>query len=528
MKKFVLILILLAFIGCKKDKPDPVPIPKAVKEKYKKERKGLAIDSVSLMENPDSLLVLFYRMNSFETVWSHPETRKALIYMFAKSDVEEGLDPKDYYVRKLQLFEDRMALLSEKQKIEYDMLLTKAMRRYLRHLSRGKIYPGSLYRSWDFKKNIIDINGLLSGGISGDSLSAVIARARPSHITYKKLLSALQIINRFPDDSKIRRIDTIMTIKRRDTVDCLVDIKKRLIYWKDMAPQDSLSNIYDRKTYVAMKKFQKRHGLYPDGVIEKRAIRELNYTRDQRKGQIIANLERWRWFPKHMGNHYIIINIPEYMLSIVKDNDTIEQKRIVVGKPDRRTPILSSTFSNIIFNPTWTVPPTILNKDLTPDATNDRGYFARREIAIYNQKGQPVSPEDWNPARAKSYRYIQRPGDHNSLGNVKFNFPNRFTVYLHDTNHRELFGVRYRSLSSGCVRVEDPLPLAAYMLNDTVNWSMDKIKEVVSTKKTTSVNLKEKINIHQLYWTAWSEDGELIFRPDIYELDAGLYKVLRK
>ena len=300
------------------------------------------------------------------------------------------------------------------------------------------------------------------------------------------------------------------------------------MFWRDLVAPDTITSIYDKPTFIAVKKFQERHGLSPDGVIGKGTVDALNFTREQRQQQIIANLERWRWYPRDMGDHYIIINIPGYVLRVVKDNDTVERKRIVVGKAKRKTPILSSTFNNIVFNPTWTVPPTILREDLTPSATADRNYFANNNIAIYDNKGNPVSSEDWKPQRAKSYRYVQTPGDHNSLGNVKFNFPNHYTVYLHDTNHRNYFGRTYRSLSSGCVRVEDPLPLAQYMLNDSIHWSLEKIYEVIESKKTMTINLKQKIRLHQFYWTAWMDEyGDLKFREDIYDLDAALYKSLR-
>jgi murein L,D-transpeptidase YcbB/YkuD len=528
MKKYLLIFLLLAFIGCKKDKPDHLPPAKVAKvPKFKKEVKGLAIDSVAFMEEQDSVLADFYRMNDFETVWNQPEIRKAIIFMLSKTAEEEGLNPNDYYAKKLAVYENNKQLLSTDKKIAYDILLTKAVRKYLRHLARGKTSPLAVYRTWDLKRNAFNTNMLLSAGISGDSLSAVIEMARPSHVVYKKLLTALNIINSFPEEKNVKTFDTLLKIRRSDTADCMADIKRKLIYWKDLQPQDSLSNIYDRKTWAAMKKFQQRHGLVPDGVIAKGTIKELNYSRDQRKGQILANLERWRWFPHDFGKHYMLLNIPAYTLEVVKDGDTIEQKRIVVGKSVRKSPVLSSTFSNIILNPTWTVPPTIIERDLTPSATKDRGYFASKNITVY-RNGKVVKPEDWIPGKAKSYRYVQKPGDDNSLGNVKFNFPSRFMVYLHDTNHRDLFVMHTRSYSSGCIRVENPLPLAVYMLNDSIRWPMDSIKKVVDTKKTTSVTLKEKINIHQLYWTAWSEDGKLIFRPDIYDWDTRLAEALRK
>ena len=527
MKNLLLILVALALIGCKKDKPEtPLAKPEA-KAIFKKDVKGIAIDSTELVENEDSVVVDFYRMNGFETVWNKPEIRQAMIFMLSKAGDEDGLTPNDYAVKKLQLYESDRQLTSEKR-VLYDILLTKSVRKYLRHLARGKVNPISVYQTWQLTRNPFDTNRLLSGGISGDSISAIVEMARPPHMMYKKLMTAWRLINDYPEDKDFREIDTLLKIKRRDTSEVLPYIKRRLIYWKDMEPQkDSLSKIFDRKTYAALIKFQKRHGLVPDGVIAKSVIKQLNYTLDQRKGQIQANLERWRWFPHDMGKHYVILNIPGYVLSVVKDGDTLEQKRIVVGKSVRKSPVVSSAFSNIILKPTSTVPPTIIARDLVPDATRNRGYFAAKNITIY-RNGKVVNPEDWIPAQAKKYRYVQKPGDDNSLGNVKFNYPSRFMVYLHDTNHKEMFIMHSRSYSSGCIRVENPLPLAAHMLNDSIRWPLDSIKKVVDTKKTTSITVKEKIQIHALYWTAWSDDGQLIFRPDIYDWDARLYNAVRK
>lgn len=528
MKNLLLIFVLLAFISCKKDKPDAVPGAKpVVKNAFKKDVKGLAIDSTALIEDEDSIVVDFYRMNGFETVWNKPEIREALIFMLQKTHEEEGLDPGDYYTQKLAVYEKNKSLLNTEKRIAYDILLTKAVRKYLRHLSRGKLNPMAVYNTWDLKRNAFDTNRLLSGGISGDSVSAIIAKARPSHVMYKKLLTAWQLINRFPEEKEFQVLDTMLKIKRRDTSDVMPYIKRKLIFWKELEPQDSVSKIYDRKTYNAVINFQKRHGLVPDGIISRGTIKQLNYSLDDRKGQILANLERWRWFPRDLGEHYVILNIPGYLLSVVKDGDTLEQKRIVVGKNARKSPVLSSAFSNVILNPTWTVPPTIIERDLTPEATRNRGYFASKNITVY-RNGKVVKPENWIPSQAKKYRYVQKPGDDNSLGNVKFNYPSRFMVYLHDTNHKEMFIMHNRSYSSGCIRVENPLPLAEHMLNDSIRWPLDSIKKVVDTKKTTSITLKEKIYIHELYWTAWSENGQLIFRPDIYDWDRRLYEALRK
>lgn len=523
MPRFLLLLMLVALIGCKKSEPKLIAKTEKV---FPHEMKGLAIDSVFLQTYKNDSLTSFYQMNGYETVWGQLDLRTLILDMLAKSD-EEGLDPKDYNVKKLQQYESEITTLSEKELIEYDILATLSMQNYFSHLSNGKLDPKEIYPDWDLKRNKTQINVRLSEGISGDSLAIVIDKAKPAHLMYHKLKTALQLIQAFPKDNYRKIVIGDKKILQNDTTDVLLNIKKRLMYWKDLKPSDSLTNIYDAETYKAMKRFQFRHGLAVDGVIGKGTVAALNYTKQQRKQQIIANLERWRWFPRDLGNHYLILNIPGYVLHVVKDHDTIEEKRIVVGKIERKTPVLSSTFNNIVFNPTWTVPPTIVREDLTPSATKNRGYFAKKEITIFNWKGDTVKAEDWKPEKYNSYRYVQKPGDDNSLGNVKFNFPNRYTVYLHDTNHRDFFGMNRRSLSSGCVRVQDPLPLAAYMLDDEKRWPLDSIHKLIATRKTTVVGLKEKIRIHQLYWTAWSENNQLIFRDDIYNLDADLYAKLR-
>ncbi len=524
MTKFTLLIILVLLIACKGDEKAVKKVPAA--KMYKNEMKGQAIDSMSLLAFKDSVLYSFYRTHGFETIWSNPRIRSQAIAILALSS-EEGLEPTDYKVAQLNKLEGRIDGLSVKALINYDVQLSIALQKYLSHLSNGKLSPRQLYRDWDLKRNAVDINVLLSDGILGDSLSSVFTTATPQHRMYKSLKNALKIINRYPKDKIGAIYNGDKKITRNDSSAAVIQIKKRLIYWGDLKKSDSLTPIYDSEMQQAVKKFQIRHGLSADGVIGKGTVAALNFTKKQRQRQIIANLERWRWFPRSMSDHYIVVNIPGYLLTLVKAKDTIEQKRIVVGKIERKTPVLTSTFNSVVLNPTWTVPPTILREDLLPSATKNRGYFEERDITIYDWQNNLISPASWNPEKFKSYRYVQSPGDHNSLGQVKFNFPNKYMVYLHDTNHRDYFLRSYRSLSSGCVRVEDPLPLAAYLIGNEKRWPIDSIYKIIETKKTTTIRLRDKIKIHQLYWTAWSEKGQLIFRDDIYNLDAALYDALR-
>lgn len=525
-KNYLILLLALLLIGCKKQDATKETVP-VVESKLPRDSASVVFDSVVVTQKDDATLTAFYRLYGFGTVWNKPEMRQKLIQLLLDAE-KEGLKPTDYNIIKIQKLEAKAKTFSDAEMVSYDLLLTASAQKYLWHLSNGKLDPKKIYRDWDLKKNPVDINTLLSSGIQGDSVAAVLESVKPTHPIYAGLKKALIKIDEYPKDT-IKPMKFVQKIVRGDTSSLMPSIKRKLMIWKELNASDSLSQIYDRKTFKAVKNFQLWNGLSPDGVIGKSTVDALNLTVEKRKHQIIANLERWRWFPHEMGDHYIIVNIPGYYLRIIKDKDTIERKRIVVGKAERKTPILSSTFNNVVFNPTWTVPPTIIREDLVPDATNNRSYFANRNITIYNSKGQVVDPQKWNPKNPRAYRYVQAPGYYNSLGVVKFNFPNHYTVYLHDTNHRDYFGKQHRSLSSGCVRVEDPLPLAEYMLNDSIRWNRAKIDTLVATKKTTTINLKQKIRLHQLYWTAWMErNGTLEFRPDIYNLDEDLYQKLQK
>jgi murein L,D-transpeptidase YcbB/YkuD len=187
-----------------------------------------------------------------------------------------------------------------------------------------------------------------------------------------------------------------------------------------------------------------------------------------------------------------------------------------------------SKLTNFVFNPTWTVPPTILKEDLTPAASKSRGYFEKNRITIYNKKGEVISAEDWSPENARSYRYVQRPGSDNSLGLVKFNFSNRHSVYLHDTNNRGNFARENRAMSSGCVRVENPLRLAKkIMKKEDDDWTIEKVDAIVAQKNSKLIPIKSDVKVHLLYWTNTLDKNQLIFYEDCYNLDKKVFKKLR-
>ena len=490
------------------------------------DEKVLDIDSLHLQSIGNPLLTAFYKSNNYKTTWLNKKTTRQFLVSTLNRCSDDGLNPAKFELGKLNAYEAQVGTSQDSVLLKYDVLLTTQLQRYVSQMANGCLNPKFLYRDWDLKPQKTDINSALEAFEKSDSLSKGIERLQPGHAIYKSLRKALQILDSYPEDT-VACIVVPRILYMTNVDPSLIRVKRKLMYWKDLKSTDTITAVFDSETIEAIKKFQRRHGIRVDGAIGKATVDALNFSKRQRREQIIANLERWKWFPRDFGKHYIIVNIPEYNLKVIKNNDTVQTKTVVVGTAARPTAVLSSTFNSIILNPTWTVPPTILEEDLVPSATKKADYFTTRNIIIYDSKNNVVSPSNWDAGKYKNYRYVQSPGDDNSLGNVKFNFPNRYSVYLHDTNHRDFFGKTFRSLSSGCVRVENPLPLAQYMINDK-RWTMEKICTIIATKKTTSIPLKEKINIHQLYWTAWMDvDGTLQFRQDIYNLDEELYEKLR-
>lgn len=564
MKKLYVLLILLVFASFGFRGNSPI-LNKDNSTLFSQKDTSIAIDSLLVNSYKDDLLKKFYKSHQYQTVWTSKDQRDCLINEIEKAE-EEGLQTSDYNYSKLKNWETQYHSLADSIIVRYDILLTQSAQKYISHLSKGKLNPRLLYKDWDLKVKKIDINSLLDKGILKDSLKFIIENSKPNHIVYKKLKRCLKLLRAYPEET-IGLVNLQLKLIPNCKSNYIPIIKKRLAFWGDLKEKDSLpSTLYDKKTQEAVKHFQARHGLKADGIIARGTIDALNYSRNQRIEQVVANLERWRWFPHDFANHYLLINIPDYTLVAVKNNDTLQTQRIVVGKDTRKTPILTSKISNILLNPNWTVPPTILKEDIYPEAEKNKGIFKKKGLIIIDSKNQEVNPWTWKMEDANNYKYVQKPGRNNSLGVMKINFPNNYSVYLHDTNHRNYFGFSYRSLSSGCVRLERPLEMAAYLLNNEEQWNIKKLKDTTDLNhyiklqqkleldiakrnakllaknpklilkkpvfekpelKTININITEDIYLYQLYWTAWEDKGTLQFREDIYCVDLNLYSKLR-
>jgi murein L,D-transpeptidase YcbB/YkuD len=262
----------------------------------------------------------------------------------------------------------------------------------------------------------------------------------------------------------------------------------------------------------------------------------LNTSLQKRIRQIELNMERWRWVPRNIGNRYLIVNIADFKLWVIENRRRVLDMRVVVGRPYRRTPVFSAKMTFMVINPHWNIPQRLAIKDILPKIQKNIHYIEQQRIKVFkdwSKNAEEIDPETivWNRIEPRNFTYKlrQEPGPRNVLGRMKFIFPNKFAVYLHDTPKRSLFKENNRDFSSGCIRVEEPISLAVYLLQDDPSWTRERLIEAIENKAPQVVGLKRPITVHLQYRTAWvDETGRLNFRHDIYDRDRPLDRALKE
>lgn len=299
-------------------------------------------------------------------------------------------------------------------------------------------------------------------------------------------------------------------------------LRERLIASGDLSASAGVSNTFDTYVEAAVRRFQARHGLLPDGMVRDETLAQMNVPVEVRISQLRTNLVRVNAMSADLGDRYVMVNIPAAEVEAVQDGAVASRHTAVVGRKDRESPILAKKIQYISFNPYWTVPKSIIRKDIIPKMREDPEYLTRYKIRILNGKGDELDPSqvDWNTNEAVDYMLKQDPGDQNSLGSIRINFPNEHAVYLHDTPQQTLFGTNARFHSSGCVRVQNVRQFVDWLLTPNGDWSRAKIDAVVRSGERLDVSLKTSTPIYFAYITAWAtSDGVVHFRPDIYGRD---------
>ncbi len=309
-------------------------------------------------------------------------------------------------------------------------------------------------------------------------------------------------------------------------------VRKRLLVTGELTAAPSAGDtIYGDDFQAAVRTFQAHHRLTDDGVIGKATVEAMNITAEARVQQLRVNLERARWVIGGLSDSFVLVNLPAFKAYLIRDQKNVWETRTQIGREARQTPSFRADMKYLVLNPDWTVPPTILAQDVLAGMRKGQDTIARKRLTILDAQGRAVDPStiDWQAATPGNFRYTLRqpPGPDNALGRVKFIFPNQHSIFLHDTPSRELFVSDQRTFSSGCIRVEHPLDLAAVLLEGQDNWTPARIQEVVDSKQTQTVFLDTPLPVLIVYWTvSVGATGELRFAKDVYNLDPAVLRAL--
>jgi murein L,D-transpeptidase YcbB/YkuD len=475
----------------------------------------------------------FYAQRHYTAAWSD-ETNIAQLLAGLASVEGDGLLPEDYHLSELRATIEApdWASAAPARRAEFEISATAAYITALVQLARGKVDPVRLDPTWNFDPAAIDPQQgmtMLQTSIEERSIDQAFAMARPQNPLYAKLRDALAQLRATAAQGGWPTVPEGPSLKPGMKDARVQALRARLVAGGYLDPTLAEGDRYDNPVTDAVKRFQSDQYLDADGSVGSETLTALNVPIQERIGQVRANLERARWLLHSLQGTFVVVDVAGYKISYYRDGNPVWKSRVQVGKPYRSTPIFRSQITYITFNPTWTIPPTILKNDVLPKIRKNASYLANNRIRVLNSSGGTVSPASVNWANPRGITLRQDAGPGNSLGQVVIRFPNSFAVYLHDTPHQELFEKAKRDTSSGCIRVEHPLELVELLFNDAEKWNRQTIDERIATKKTQNVTLPTAVPVLLAYWTVdIGEDGKLAYKPDVYQRDGALLAALDK
>ncbi|MCH9739782.1 MAG: L,D-transpeptidase family protein [Epsilonproteobacteria bacterium] len=506
-----------------------------------------------------TFLKRFYRQNNYMPLWITEngfDKKASSLFRAVENDITINKKSKIYqeylYLIKYIKNKDR-----DRDQLQIELQLSQLYLDFLKH---------TLYGSINWKQFSLKLSALKKKRIYGNwvknkapySLSelmlqpdipATIKEITPKHFGYNGLLEALKKLKVLEEKGAWSQLPEFKRLALGDQGDNVLKLRERLeqsgdlkncaengekLFESDKESDESLTfqprASFDECLDTAVKKFQKRHGLEEDGIVGAGTRRAMNETIQSKIQKVLLNIDRIKWLPRELKERYLIVNIPEYMLHYVEDETTKDNIAVIVGDTKHPTPIFNENISYIVLNPYWKVPEGIVKREIVPAMVRDPNYLKKQGLEIHttwSERSPKVSPynlywEDYYHGYEKfPYRIMQPPGKKNALGKIKFKFPNRFDVYLHDTPTKHLFKRTKRAFSHGCIRISQPHELFETISTFNDNIDLKKSKKVLKGKRQTQINISNKLPIHIVYLTAGfnAKTGDIEFRNDIYKYD---------
>lgn len=477
-------------------------------------------------------LLAYYGEEGGRLLWLGTDRPRQLVDRLADA-IQDGLRDGDYPVRHLARLEQVIDAADLPSLAVIELHFSAAFLEYASDIQVGRFLPNKIDPNFFLHPREIDQVAALRGLNAAASLDDFLHGWQPQAPAYEALRGELADYMALAEHGGWPRVPLGETLKPGMSSERVPLLRARLAFADEAAPEAPAGQelVYDEALAASVRRFQTRHGLDADGVVGPATVVALNVPLEERIQSIIVAMERWRWMPEDLGEHYLFVNIAGFELRRIREDRIEEKMPVVVGKPYHRTPVFSDQIRYLEFNPYWNVPASIaVNEELPKLRANPAALAANGFEAVRGNEVIDVRAIDWSQYGAGNFPFQlrQRPGENNALGRVKFMFPNPHNVYLHDTPSRGLFARSARAFSHGCIRLARPLDLAEQVLaaGDVEGWSSGRIDQVVRGRERTVVNLREPVPVHITYLTAWVDDGVAQFRSDIYEHDQKLLAAL--
>ena len=447
-----------------------------------------------------------------------------------------GLHPNDYHLSLLEKYIDKTELfmaMNTEDMMKLDVLLTDAFLFLGLQLYYGRVNSEKEGGNWKIqrKEPELQLNLKLEEALAAGDIANGLNMLAPRYRSYWMMKEDLAFFLSLQDEPwTVIMCDTTINIGQSNQL--LPKIRERLVKLRYKLI-DNISGNYDKDLEKQIRMFQKDWGLNADGVIGKGTLLALNTSPRTLINRLKVNMERFRWLPLYEPGKYLMVNIANFNLVLIEGVDTLISMRAIVGKDYRETPVFDALMTYIVFGPSWTVPPTILRNDVIPELLKGPEYLKKKNMKLLRSNGSEIaySEIDWSKISRNDFPYMvrQNPGSENSLGKVKFMFPNSYNVYIHDTPVRGNFARDDRAMSSGCIRIEKPFELAELLLADSPDWPPAKIYAAMQQNREQTASLITPVDVLLLYLTAWTEgNGRVQFRKDIYKRDELVLNALNK
>jgi L,D-transpeptidase YcbB len=492
-----------------------------------------------LLASPDGLRIAgstldaralgrFYRTRDFAPAWGAGDggrERAALLLEALAGAESHGLDPARYHLAAIRA---RRSGGSARDAAEIELLLTDAFVRYATEIRAGRRTPGYTEPDWAIVTPRFDAVSTLTQALREPaSFAAMLASLPPPASDYRALVTALGRYRALAARGGWPPVPPGTFLKPGDEEARVTALRARLAAEDELVSRRADVR-YDDPLVEAVRRFQARHGLAVDGIVGPATVQALNVSVTDRIQQIVVNLERWRWLPRELGRHHVVVNAADARLHVLVDGRPVLASRVVVGDPRHPTPVVQAWVDAVVLHPRWNVPTSIAVEEILPRLRENRRYLAENDIVVLERReSDPFGLAiDWAaiPADRFPFRLQQQPGPDNPLGRIKLDIPNRFDVYLHDTPTRALFARPVRTASHGCIRVERAADLAVHVLEDEgQGWTRQRLADALDAGETQRIPLTRPLPVYILYWTAFVEaDGSVQFREDVYGRDRRL------